>query len=62
MTPKKTMKRKRLVRGRDWHGWANEYPTPGGKWKLGWYSPLLRPAGKAPNNGRWVKVKFMVVK
>jgi hypothetical protein len=72
MTPKKKAKKKRLVRGKDWHAWA---------WRVGkgsvvregyilhWAEPS-KPAGnsypsetgKPTVTGKWVRVKFVEVK
>lgn len=59
---KKPKKRKRLIRGRDYHGWA---------WKAGktWVKPgelfcwaeTVKPALRPTETGRWVRVRFVEV-
>lgn len=54
-----TKKRKRSVRGKDWHGWAF-------KDDAGWfchYAEVTKPREtRAPTDtGKWVKVKFVEV-
>ena len=65
---RKTPTKKRLVRGRDWHGWA--WKTDAGNFHF--YAiggdPRLHP-GPAPkgyvcrsvSGGKWVRVKFVEV-
>lgn len=59
-----TEKRKRLKRGRDWHGWAF---YEGGKTGLGmchWAEADKPPRheGKPSPDGRWVRVRFVRVR
>lgn len=62
----KKPKRKRLVRDRDWHAWANKFPVnegdPESKWVYCYVTESERPPGKAPNGGKWVRVKFVEAK
>jgi hypothetical protein len=53
-----SLKRKRLKRGRDWHGWAF---YEGGRDGLGMchWAEVEPPKNKPSPNGRWVKVRFV---
>lgn len=65
---KKTAKRRRLVQGRDYHGWAwkpnedngSRYPDDG----LFHWAESRRPTKEDPPptpSGKWVKVRFVEV-
>ncbi len=54
-------KRKRLVQGKDWHGWA--YRSNYLKGFIYWAEP--RKPTKSPDHepdGKWVRVKFVEVR
>ncbi len=60
-------KRKRMIRGRDWHGYAFKFPAkegqPESKWVFCQWAEVNKPPSKHPtNDGKWVKVKFVEVK
>ena len=62
----KQPKRKRLVRGRDWHAWAWKYHKSErvGEWGDDVYDLLVwreKPGHKMSRKGRWVHVKFTEV-
>ena len=52
--------RKRLIRGRDWHGWAFWEPGRGGLGMCHW-ADVEKPKEKPSPNGRWVRVRFVRV-
>lgn len=54
--------RRRLVRGRDWHGWALLLPGPSGAPDTIGLSVHQTQPKTAPLVGRWIKVKFVEVK
>lgn len=59
-------KRKRLVRGKDWHGWAWEPGKADSDVSpLLWWAEAERPKlcdSRPTTTGKWVKVKFVKVK
>lgn len=66
MTRAKVLRRKRLMRGRDWHAWAwqalRDWPRPGELFN--WAEPE-RPINRYPTGkgtGHWVRVKFVIVR
>ena len=63
MNPQRAKKRK--MQGRDWHAWANEFPVDPDDAKservFVQAAEPKRPPGRAPNQGRWVRVKFVKV-
>ncbi len=63
MAPKKKQTR-RLIQGRDWHGWACKFPMkdgdPEGKWRMCQWAEPKEPK-KQINGGKWVRVKFQEI-
>ena len=57
-------KKRRKVRGRDWHGWACKMPKNDGdpkeEWVLCYWSYPAKPK-YVINQGKWVRVKFVEV-
>lgn len=57
------MIKKRLRRGKDWHGWAwkagKKWPVPG---ELFYMAKPDKPFNKLESSGKWVRVKFVEVK
>ncbi|MFA5187171.1 MAG: hypothetical protein WC551_11900 [Patescibacteria group bacterium] len=51
----KKPKAKRLVRGRDWHGWAYQFKDG----SLGYWASITSFQEKMDRNGKWVRVKFV---
>lgn len=59
---KTQMKRRRLMRGRDWHAWAFYEGGADGLGMCHW-AEVEKPTDKKPSpNGKWVKVKFVRVR
>lgn len=62
----KVKKRKRLLRGRDWDGYAFKFPEyegqPESQWVFCHWAEIEKPAGPHPtDDGKWVRVKFVEV-
>lgn len=64
MKKTKKAKRKYLIQGRDWNGWACKMPVnqgdPESEWILCHWAESAMPM-KAINCGKWVRVKFVEV-
>lgn len=58
-----TATKKRLIRGRDWHGWAwMTFSDDFEHGELFHFAEPLKPLDKRPTEkGRWVRVKFVLV-
>ena len=55
------MSKKRLKRGRDWHGWAFYEAGPTGLGMCHW-AEVDKPKEKPSPKGRWVRVRFVRVR
>lgn len=62
----KEVKRKRLVRGVDWHGYGFIFPKchgqPESEWTMCHFAQVKPTSPKPASDGKWVKVKFIKVK
>jgi len=62
--PAKKSKRKRLVQGKDYHGWAWEIGEGSGKGSFCWFAEAYKPptANNPTETGKWFRVKYVKVK
>lgn len=59
-TPRCSWKRKRLVYGKDWHGWAYWHPNASVPCQVS--ASLCHPDATCPAKGRWVRIRITEVK
>lgn len=61
MTPQTAKRKKRLRRGKDWHGWAFYEPGADGIGMCHW-AEVTPPKEKPSPDGTWVRVRFVRVR